>query len=110
LVGSYLRSRLQETGGNRSFVFGSIVFGSIKTSTADNNSEQPASYTQSFGASSHKLNVAESNGRNVGYSYYNPRTGRFLTADKYEGEEFGTCDCATHACGEYASPLPLHGS
>ncbi len=26
--------------------------------------------------------------------YYSPQTGRFLTADQYEGEELGTCDCA----------------
>jgi RHS repeat-associated protein len=27
--------------------------------------------------------------------YYVPRTGRFLSADKYEGQEAGACDCAT---------------
>ena len=26
--------------------------------------------------------------------YYVPRTGRFLTADKYETEELGACDCS----------------
>jgi RHS repeat-associated protein len=29
--------------------------------------------------------------------YYIPKTGRFLTADKYEGEEVGACDCANRS-------------
>lgn len=29
--------------------------------------------------------------------YYVPRTGRFLTADKYDGAEIGACDCANRS-------------
>ena len=38
--------------------------------------------------------------------YYIPRTGRFLTADKYEGEEMGGCDCASRSTRE--SPVGTH--
>src|SRR5258708_10039492 len=49
--------------------------------------------------------------------YYIPRTGRFLTADKYEGDEVGACDCSnrnrsasligTHHLFAYANGDPI---
>jgi RHS repeat-associated protein len=38
--------------------------------------------------------------------YYVPRTGRFLTADKYEGEEVGACDCSNRNI--WAPPPGVH--
>lgn len=50
--------------------------------------------------------------------YYRPQVGRFLTADKYEGQEVGACDCAnrstrvppvsTHHLFDYASNDPIN--
>jgi RHS repeat-associated protein len=52
--------------------------------------------------------------------YYAPRTGRFLSADKYEGEEIAACDCSslsqrvplvgTHHLFEYSNADPVNYS
>ena len=38
--------------------------------------------------------------------YYDPRTGRFLTADKYEGQETPACDCSSR--GTWIPPIGTH--